>query len=72
MGSGSKLQRQKKGPWRLGEKRQEYTHLGRRRQEPALGVVLQRERVHAGERRGWGKAPVCLREALWVLQPKSF
>lgn len=55
MGSGNKLQRQKKVPWNLGERKQ-----GPRERWGKAGVCFK-ERENA-ERRKWGKAWACSRE----------
>ena len=51
MGSGSKLQKQKQGPWSLGERERAQGLAMRGKEGQGMGV-LQRE--------GWGE-PVCVR-----------
>ena len=53
VGSGNKLQRQKKGPSSLGESKAKVMHLGTKKRGKRKVQVHSREREHTRERR-WG------------------
>ena len=53
VGSGNKLQRQMKGPWNVGERKQGYIHMGKERGK-ALGMLQGESTPENGVGKGTG------------------